>query len=117
MGLRGHGFRYLFGNQVRHPPALYLGGCFALSGEAGVSQLRQRLGTDANDLTIRDIAVLLSDIDAMGAVNVSADESLLAALRARVLEISDENWRKFAEEIVAGIGKQPKTRKAAKECQ
>lgn len=95
---------FFFGNQVRHPPALYLAQCFALNGTPAVELLRSKLKDDIDDLTVRDIAMLLSTIDAMGKYDVAADSQLMALLKQRIVKMHDDGWRDTAERKMTGIG-------------
>jgi hypothetical protein len=95
---------FFFGNQVRHPPAIYLARCFALNGAPAVELLRSKLEGASDDLTVRDIALLLATIDAMGKYDVAGDTELMTALRSRVAQMRDAGWRDTAEKQVASIG-------------
>lgn len=95
---------FFFGNQVRHPPAIYLAQCFALNGAPAVELLRSKLNTDSDDLTVRDIAMLLATIDEMGQYDVAGDAQLMTVLRSRVAKMRDEGWRDTAERKRASIG-------------
>lgn len=97
---------FFFGNQVRHPPAIYLARCFALNGESAVELLRSRLKEASDDLTVRDIAMLLATIDAMRQYDVANDAKLMAALKSRVAQMRDAGWRDTAEQQVASIGRE-----------
>lgn len=96
---------FFFGNQVRHPPAIYLAKCFALNGAPAVELFRSRLKTSIDDLTARDIATLLATIDAMGQYDVAGDAELMSAIRGRVAGMRDAGWRNTAERQIASIGK------------
>ncbi|MDQ1816585.1 hypothetical protein RBA41_25115 [Massilia sp. CCM 9210] len=95
---------FFFGNQVRHPPALYLAQCFALNGAPAVELLRSKLKEDSGDLTVRDITMLLSTIDAMGKYDAAADAQLMALLKQRIAKMHDDGWRDTAERKMTGIG-------------
>ena len=95
---------YFFGNQVRHPPAIYLARCFALNGKSAVVLLRSKLVEASGDLTVRDITMLFATIDAMGTYDVAGDVQLMRALSARVAKMQDEGWRDTAEKKIASIG-------------
>lgn len=95
---------YYYGNQVHHPPALYLANCFALNGQPAVELLRSKLKEAHDDLTVRDIAKLLVTIDAMGTYDVAGDATLLELLKSRVAEMRDAGWRDTAQQLVASIG-------------
>lgn len=94
---------YFYGNQIRHPPAIYLARCFALGGERAVDLLRAKLSSKNDDLTVRDISVLLAAIDAMGKYDVSKDAALMNALRSQVANMQDQGWRDTAEKKIASI--------------
>ncbi len=94
---------YFYGNQIRHPPAIYLARCFALSGERAVDLLRAKLSSKNDDLTVRDISALLAAIDAMGKYDVSKDAELMSALRSQVANMQDQGWRDTAEKKIASI--------------
>jgi len=94
---------YFYGNQVRHPPAIYLARCFALSGKGAVEFLRSRLTSKNDDLTVRDISALLAAIDSMGKYDVSKDVQLMDALRMQVANMQDQGWRDTAEKKIASI--------------
>jgi hypothetical protein len=94
---------YFYGNQVRHPPAIYLARCFALNGEPAVDLLRAKLGSKNSDLTVRDISTLLATISAMGKYNVSKDMGLMRLLRTQVANMQDQGWRDTAERKMANI--------------
>lgn len=108
---------YLYGNQVRHPPAIYLARCFALSGERAVELLRSKLKSKTDDLTVRDISALLAAIDSMGKYDVSKDVKLMDALRSLVANMQDQGWRDTAERKLASIeSSQPTSVGNAPEC-
>jgi len=97
---------FFFGNQVRHPPALYLAQCFALNGASAVELLHARLSEDNDDLTVRDIAMLLATIDAMNKYDVAGDPELMALLKQQIMRMHDDGWRDTAERKMNGIGKE-----------
>lgn len=108
---------YFFGNQVRHPPAIYLARCFALNGAAAVALLDSKLGVDSDDLAVRDITALLATIDAMGTYDVAGNEKLMTALRRRVENMKDDAWRDTAQKKLASVGNSRSERAAkAPEC-
>jgi hypothetical protein len=108
---------FFFGNQVRHPPAIYLARCFALNGAPAVELLHSKLKVHSDDLTVRDIALLLATIDAMGKYSVAGDLELMGALKIRVAQMRDTGWRDTAEQEVASIGhKRSESASMAPEC-
>lgn len=108
---------YFFGNQDRHPPAIYLSRCFALNGPPAVQLLRTELDAKPDDLHVRDIATLLGMIDMMGQYDVAGDKQLIALLSSRIAQMRDQNWRQIAEDAVSSFGKQrSEVAKNAPEC-
>jgi hypothetical protein len=97
---------FIYGNQYRHPPAQYLAQCFALNGTAGVELLRTKLPSAANDLTVRDIARLLTEIDSMQTYDVAGDRELMAALRGRAETMKDPEWRALVAGWMVRIGQE-----------
>jgi hypothetical protein len=95
---------FFFGNQVRHPPALYLANCFALNGVSAVDLLRSKIEEVGDDLTVRDIVTLLATIDEMGQYDVAGDARLMAALKSRAAQMKDKGWRDLVEVYIANIG-------------
>lgn len=106
---------FYYGNQVRHPPAMYLADCFALNGAAGVERLRSELMRPLGDAYVRDIAMLLSTIDAERTYDVAGDTELMAILRTRVARM--QAWRDVTIGLVAAIGeRRRKHARAQSEC-
>lgn len=108
---------FFFGNQVRHPPAIYLADCFALNGASAVELLRSKIEEADSDLMVRDIVTLLATIDEMRQYDVAGDAQLMAALKTRAAQMKDSGWRDLAEEYIANIGhKRSERARAAPEC-
>lgn len=108
---------FFFGNQFRHPPAIYLAPCFALNGRPAVQLLRSKLSTQPDDLSVRDITELLGMIDMMGQYDVAGDKQLVALLSSRIARMKDQNWRQAAEDEVSSFGKRrTEAAKHAPEC-
>jgi hypothetical protein len=95
---------YLFGNQRRHPPAIYLARCFALNGRAAVELLRAKLELQETDLTVRDIVMLLATIDRMRMYDVAGDAELMKLLEVRVTAMQDREWRESSTGRMQRIG-------------
>jgi hypothetical protein len=88
---------FLYGNQVIHPPTIYLADCFALGGSEAVAVLRSRLSARVTDLDIRDMANLLLAIQRSGTYDVRADEALRRLLDDRISAMVDGGWKGFAK--------------------
>lgn len=95
---------FFFGNQFIHPPAVGLAPCFALNGASAVELLRSKLKVARDDLTVRDVTLLLTFIDTMGKYDVAGDAELMEALKSRVAQMRDAGWRDTAERLVGKIG-------------
>jgi hypothetical protein len=108
---------FFFGNQIHHPPAIYLAPCFALNGPPAAQLLRSKLGAQLDDLSVRDIAALLGMIDMMGQYDVAGDKQLVSLLSSRIAQMKDQNWRQTAEGEVSSFGKRrTETASHAQEC-
>jgi len=108
---------FFFGNQIHHPPAIYLAPCFALNGPPAVQLIRSKLSTELDDLSVRDIAVLLGMIDMMGQYDVEGDKQLVALLSSRIAKMKDQAWQQTAEDEVSSFGRRrTEAAKHAPEC-
>jgi hypothetical protein len=94
---------FFFGNQRRHPPAIYLARCFALGGEPAIETLRSRLTSELDDLTVRDISTLLDAFATIGSYDVAKDAALMEALKMRISSMHDQGWRDTAEKSLHRI--------------
>lgn len=101
---------FFFGNQVRHPPAMHLSRCFALSGKVGVDLLRSKLLEASTSLILRDISMLLLEIDRMGTYDVAGDKKLIDAIKASVATMNDSDWRDTVTKNIASFGAQREQR-------
>ncbi|MBD8528275.1 hypothetical protein [Pseudomarimonas arenosa] len=98
---------FFFGNQIRHPPALYLADCFALSGDAGAELIQKRLQQDTADLNVRDMATLIRAMNEIGSSSLASNPKLIDQLRLRALSIRDSGWREYTLKIVSDIETTP----------
>lgn len=96
---------FFFGNQFRHPPAIYLAPCYALNGHPAVQLLRSKLGTQLDDMSVRDVATLLGVIDMMDQYDVAGDKTLVALLSSQIAQMKDKNWQETADDDVSNFGK------------
>jgi hypothetical protein len=95
---------YFYGNQRRHPPAIYLARCFALNGAAAIPLLKAKLASGPSDLDVRDTAYLLENLDSMGRYDVSNDKDLMADLSVAVSRMRDASWQKVAQGELSRLG-------------
>ena len=94
----------IVGNQVVHPPALYLAEEFAKQGKSIVPLLRGKLAAAKQELTVRDIVLVLGDMQRLGFYDVRGNASLIALVQERIATMQSD-WkltaqRMFEEEIL-----------------
>ena len=94
---------YICGNEVVHPPAMYLATSFARNGKAVVKLLKIKLSETIDDLTIRDIVLVFSEMKKQKTYNVLEDSALMKLLRNKVATMQNEDWRKIVEEMMNEI--------------
>lgn len=88
---------YICGNQYIHPPMIHLAEPFAKGGEKIVAFLKDRLLETNDDLTIRDIVSVFSEMSRQEKFNVSNDSDLMQLMNAKITSMSNQNWREMAE--------------------
>jgi hypothetical protein len=102
---------YLYGNQVQHPPAIYLADPFAAQGKGIVLPLSDRLRTATDDLTIRDIVMVFSAMSRAKTYDVAGDEQLMRLLGESAKKMKDPDWQALVEKELATLqGLDPPTR-------
>ena len=94
---------YLYGNQVQHPPAIYLADPFAARGQSIVLPLSDRLKAATDDLTIRDIVMVFSAMSRDKTYNVSGDERLMKLLRESAERMKQSGWKQIVEKEISGL--------------
>jgi DNA topoisomerase IA len=94
---------YLFGNQVQHPPAIYLADPFAARGQSIVLALSDRLKAATYDLTIRDIVMVFSAMSRDKTYNVVGDERLMKLLRESAKRMKKSGWKQIVEKEISGL--------------
>jgi len=105
---------YLYGNQVQHPPAIYLADPFAAQGKSIVSLLSDRLRAATDDLTIRDIVMVFSAMSRAKTYDVAGDEHLMKLLEGSAKRMKDPDWRALVEKEISTLqGLDPPPRHAA----
>jgi len=91
------------GNQVIHPPALYLVRPMAQQGQAAAVFLKQKLLAATDDLTIRDIVMVFVDMNRNHDFDVAGDKDLMALIDSRARSMKDPGWKNFVNQRVAEI--------------
>lgn len=84
---------FICGNQVIHPPTIYLAEPFARQGPKLVSFLEGKLTTAGDDLTIRDIILVFEEMHRQRTYNVYRDDRLMQLMATRVKGMKDPGWQ------------------------
>lgn len=87
---------YIYGNQVRHPPAIYLARPFGSEGEKVVAPLSKKLIEAHDDLTIRDLVMIFSEISSQKSYEVAGDKRLMELLSSAVDRMRNPDWKAIA---------------------
>jgi hypothetical protein len=94
---------YLYGNQVQHPPAIYLADPFAAEGKSVVRPLSSRLMAATDDLTIRDLVMVFSAMSRQKSYDVTGDQQLMNLLKDSAGRMKDVDWRRLVEKEVSSL--------------
>lgn len=94
----------IVGNQLVHPPALYLAEEFARQGKAIIPFLRSKLTAANKDATVRDVVAILSEMQRMGSYEVKSDASLMALVEERLATMQGQ-WKPVTQRMVEEIRK------------
>lgn len=97
---------FICGNQFRHPPATYFAGPFAQQGERAVPFLKERLLGATDDLTIRDIVLVFSEMSRQKTYNVAGDQELVRIMLMTVSKMRDKDWKRMTQESLNETVKQ-----------
>lgn len=93
---------FIVGNQIVHPPTLHLAREIAKRGPSLVPFLRRKLATTKNELTIRDIVLVLVEMDHLKLYDVSKDTLLIALAEKRTASMQSlwkSTTQRYVEEI------------------
>ncbi len=93
---------FLFGNQVVHPPAIYLARPFAEQGPTIVPFLKAKLESTQNDVTIRDIVMVFSELAELKLYSFSYDSALLVLIDKKVNDMKGI-WKETTLKMVSEI--------------
>ncbi len=94
---------FICGNQFRHPPAIYFAEPFAQQGEEAVPFLKDKLFRATDDLTIRDIILVLTEMSRQNTYDVTEDKELVRLMTASVEKMGDEDWKRITQENLSEI--------------
>ncbi|WP_157798683.1 hypothetical protein [Dyella ginsengisoli] len=89
---------FICGNQVIHPPAIYLAESFAKEGGGAVPLLKTKLVQADDDLTVRDIVLVFAEMQRQRSYDVSKDADLVRLIVEKVNGIHDPEWKAIAQE-------------------
>jgi len=93
---------YIYGNQVVHPPAIYLARPFAEQGSSIVPLLSAKLRATEKETTIRDIAAVFSEVSKLKLYDFSKDPELMQLLDQRANAMHGV-WKKTTLEMISQI--------------
>jgi hypothetical protein len=95
---------FIYGNQVIHPPAIYLATEMAKQPSA-LPFLTKKLNETKDDLTIRDIVYAISELQRMKLYAVAHDKNLMKLLNAKVNQMKNDDWRKLTTDNLNDLSK------------
>ena len=82
---------------------MYLMIPFAMGGKRVVDFLQGKLAQATDDLTMRDIVLVLNEVHRQKTYNVAGDRDLMQLITDSVARIKDDNWRRMTEQMVREI--------------
>jgi hypothetical protein len=88
---------FLCGNDVVHPPALYLAEPFGEEGAAAVPLLKAKLANAKGDLVIRDIIVVFREMKQRGTYDFSKDRELSELMIEKVRGMRYQGWKTIVQ--------------------
>ncbi|MHA6881788.1 hypothetical protein [Ralstonia pseudosolanacearum] len=94
----------IVGNQVVHPPAIYLAEEFAEQGEAAIPFLRDKLASTKKEVTIRDIVAIFTEMHRLKSYKFSNDSSLMRLVDERVNSMQGQ-WKSVTVQMLQEIRK------------
>ncbi|WP_155950980.1 hypothetical protein [Rhodanobacter sp. OR87] len=99
---------FICGNQVIHPPAIYLAESFAKEGAAAVPLLKKKLAQADDDLTVRDIVLVFAGMQRQRSYDVSKDADLVRLIVEKLNGMHDPEWKAIAQgnlDKILGVSK------------
>jgi hypothetical protein len=94
---------YIYGNQIREPPAVYLAEAFAMEGRAVVGMLQEKLLTASDDLTVTNIVVVFGWISFLKSYDVAANKNLVDILADKIGHVRDPYLKQTCKREMAKI--------------
>jgi hypothetical protein len=96
---------FICGNQIVHPPALYLAEPFAANGKVVSDFLKSKLKQATDDLTIRDIIRVFTEMNRQGTHDVVGDNDLMMLIHEAIARMNNEGWKKVCNSMVERMAK------------
>lgn len=93
----------IVGNQVVHPPAIYLARELARRGKAIVPFLSVKLKNTQNELTIRDIVATLTEMHRLGLYDIRQDARLESLVKERIASMQSV-WKPVVQRMAEEMG-------------
>lgn len=94
---------YTCGNEVVHPPAMYLAGPLAMNGKAAVHFLKVKLLQAKNDLLIHNIILIFAEMSRRKTYDIMGDRQLVRLLDNSVAKMKNEEWRHMVDQMMKEI--------------
>lgn len=94
------------GNQVVHPPAIYLAEEFAKQGKSIVPLLRNKLAEAKQEATVRDVVGILAEMHRLRTYDVASDANLMALVKERTAAMRGQ-WKPVTQHMVDEIRNVP----------
>jgi hypothetical protein len=96
---------FICGNQFMRPPAQYLAEPFARGGTDVVPFLKDKLAQAQDDLTIRDIILVFTEMSRQKAYRVAEDGDLIRLMTEAVARMKNADWRRITDQRVEAAAK------------
>jgi len=94
-------FRY--GNDKIEPPLMELAEPIAEKGATAIPYLVIQLNLKTDDVTIRDILLILETMARSGSYDVKSNSTLMATIGSKVGEMKNDQWRTIGVEMLQHI--------------
>ena len=91
-----------FGNRIIHPPAIYLAKPIAEQGKTIIPFLKEKLQTTSDEVTIRDIVLIISEMVELKNYELSKDSELIKLLEQKINNM-EGIWKNFTYKLFSEI--------------
>ncbi len=96
----------IIGNELVEPPAIFLVKEFARNGPTILPLIREKLVETKNEITVRDIIAVISELHRLNLYDAANDSSLMALATKRVLAMNGQ-WRSTTLQMLEEIRETP----------